>query len=371
MPCCCAMRRIQLSDLMLMRWLRTLGVFNHDLREQRAAIARAHAPAPRPRAGRLRYRPERRALSGSATTVGRPPSASSRIRASSGSSPSSVTPYSAARRAPPPAPKMCSAWPQLRAHMHAHVLDDAEHRHRDLLEHRQALAGIGQRDILRRGDDDRAGDRHALRERELDVAGARAACRPPGSRARPIRCRPAAASAPASPSARARPPPASGSTRKPIDIAVSPWALQRPDVLAVRASSGAARQAQHQRLARTVDVGIEDAHLRAAGRPGQRQVHRNGGFANSALAAGHRHDILHARERLEVALHGVGTMGLRELERQRHVEAGGRQVSLQRRLQGMRVAQPSESRAQCSPAPGRRRSSTARSAPACARVCRR
>jgi hypothetical protein len=32
----------------------------------------------------------------------------------------------------------------------AHVLDDAEHRHRDLAEHAQSLAGIDQGDVLRR-----------------------------------------------------------------------------------------------------------------------------------------------------------------------------------------------------------------------------
>ena len=57
--------------------------------------------------------------------------------------------------------------------MQAHVLDDAEDRDADLLEHLEPFARIDQRDVLRRGDDDRAGDRHALRERELDVAGAR------------------------------------------------------------------------------------------------------------------------------------------------------------------------------------------------------
>ena len=57
--------------------------------------------------------------------------------------------------------------------MRAHVLDDAEDRDADLLEHLQALARIHQRDVLRRGDDHRAGDRHVLRQRQLDVAGAR------------------------------------------------------------------------------------------------------------------------------------------------------------------------------------------------------
>ena len=147
--------------------------FDDDLRE---TGVRAILRAARQRRGRAARHVEvgaARGESGAATTVGVPPSASSRMRASSGSSPSSSTPYCAAMRAPPPAPKRCSTWPQLRADVHAHVLDDAEHRHVDLLEHLEALAGVGQRDVLRRGHDDGAGHRHALRQRELDVAGAR------------------------------------------------------------------------------------------------------------------------------------------------------------------------------------------------------
>jgi hypothetical protein len=61
----------------------------------------------------------------------------------------------------------------LRADVDAHVLDDAEDRDADLLEHLEALAGIEQGDVLRRGDDHRAGHRHLLGQGELDVAGAR------------------------------------------------------------------------------------------------------------------------------------------------------------------------------------------------------
>ena len=56
---------------------------------------------------------------------------------SSGSAPSSGTPYCAAMRSPPPSPKMCSSCPQFEQTCMAHVLDDAEHRHGDLLEHLQ------------------------------------------------------------------------------------------------------------------------------------------------------------------------------------------------------------------------------------------
>ena len=60
----------------------------------------------------------------------------------------------------------------LAADMQRHVLDDAEHRHVDLLEHPQTFARIGKRDVLRRGDDDRARERHPLREGQLDIARA-------------------------------------------------------------------------------------------------------------------------------------------------------------------------------------------------------
>src|ERR1700722_18912224 len=41
-----------------------------------------------------------------------------------------------------------------------HVLDDAEHRHIDLLEHRQSAPRIDQRQILRRRNDDRSLEGH-------------------------------------------------------------------------------------------------------------------------------------------------------------------------------------------------------------------
>src|SRR3569833_1630539 len=58
------------------------------------------------------------------------------------------------------------------ADMNAHVLDDAEHRYFDLLEHLKALAGVEQGNVLRCGDDHRAAHRDALRQRKLNVAGA-------------------------------------------------------------------------------------------------------------------------------------------------------------------------------------------------------
>nr|DAW15492.1 MAG TPA: hypothetical protein [Caudoviricetes sp.] len=56
-----------------------------------------------------------------------------------------------------------------------HILDNAENRHVDLVagEHRYPLAGVGESDFLRGGDNDRAGDTEGLHERQMDVARAR------------------------------------------------------------------------------------------------------------------------------------------------------------------------------------------------------
>src|SRR5207237_4290891 len=59
-----------------------------------------------------------------------------------------------------------------RADVDRHVLDDADNVHTYLYEHLEALACVDQRDVLRRRHDDGTGDRHFLRQRELDVAGA-------------------------------------------------------------------------------------------------------------------------------------------------------------------------------------------------------
>ena len=54
----------------------------------------------------------------------------------------------------------------------AHVLDEAEDGDVDPGEHRGGLARVDERDFLRRGDDDGAGQRDGLDDGELDVAGA-------------------------------------------------------------------------------------------------------------------------------------------------------------------------------------------------------
>src|SRR6202035_4885125 len=53
-----------------------------------------------------------------------------------------------------------------------HVLDDADHRHVDLLEHGEALPGVDEGDVLRCRHDHRPRELHLLGDRELRVAGA-------------------------------------------------------------------------------------------------------------------------------------------------------------------------------------------------------
>ena len=167
MPCSAAMRRIQRSALML------ISRFDRDLREHRAVVlvqgGEARGGAARHseiRAARVRSAERRR-------RSGHPPSASSRMRMSSGSSPRNCTPYCCRHARSAAAAENVLGMPAIAAHMHAHVLDDSEHPNLHLLEHLESLACVQQRDVLGRGDDDRAAHRHALGERQLDVARTR------------------------------------------------------------------------------------------------------------------------------------------------------------------------------------------------------
>src|SRR5713226_2161114 len=89
---------------------------------------------------------------------------------SSGSAPSSSVPYSSHMRSALPEDMFLVT--ALGADVGAHVLHDPEDGNADFLEHLEALACVDERDVLGRGDDHHPGDRHFLRERELDVTGA-------------------------------------------------------------------------------------------------------------------------------------------------------------------------------------------------------
>src|SRR5260221_7858775 len=60
----------------------------------------------------------------------------------------------------------------LAAQVIAHVLDHAENRHMNFLEHRNAALDVEQRNVLRRRHDHAAIQRNTLRDRQLRVAGA-------------------------------------------------------------------------------------------------------------------------------------------------------------------------------------------------------
>ena len=53
----------------------------------------------------------------------------------------------------------------------AHIFNDTEDRYFDLAEHGQTFPGIGQRQILRGGDNHGPGQRGLLRNRQLNVTG--------------------------------------------------------------------------------------------------------------------------------------------------------------------------------------------------------
>jgi hypothetical protein len=79
---------------------------------------------------------------------------------------------------------------------------------------------------------------------------------------------------------------------------------QRLEVLAV-GRFGLVGDAEHGRLRRAIDVGVEHADARAFGSQRQRQVDGGGGFADAALAGRHGDDVLDVGDQLDAALHAV------------------------------------------------------------------
>ena len=189
------------------------------------------------------------------------------------------------------------------AHVHRHVFHDAQNRHPHLLEHLDALLGIEQRNILRRGHHHGAGHGHALRQRELDVAGAgrhvhdQVVQLAPVGLAQQLLQRLGGHGATPDHGLVLR---HQETDRHHLHAVV----LQRLHGLTVCAL-GPAVNAHHHRHAGAIDVGIEQAHAGPFGGQGQRQVDRGGALAHATLARGHRHNVFHLGQQLHATLHRV------------------------------------------------------------------
>ena len=171
-----------------------------------------------------------------------------------------------------------------------HVFDDAQDGHADLLEHAQALARVQQGDVLRRGDDDGAGQRHALAQRERDVAGARRHVDQQVVQIPPVGLVEQLIQGLGG----HRPAPDHGLVgfdQEADAHHLHTVVLHRLDGLAV-GTLGAAGDTHHHGLAGAVDVGIQDAHAGAFGGQGQRQVDGRGALAHAALARSHGNDAV-------------------------------------------------------------------------------
>jgi hypothetical protein len=200
----------------------------------------------------------------------------------------------------------------LGADVDAHVLDDAEDGDIHLLEHLQALARVDQRDVLWRGDDHGAGHRHLLRQRQLDVAGARRhvddqviEIAPVGLAEQLVERLGHHRTAP---------------DHRRLDIdheadrhRLQAVGLQRLHALAVVRLRLLAGQAQHLRLRRAIDVGIQNTDTGAFLGQRQGQIDRRRALADAALAGGHGNDVLDARHQLDAQLHRWATILLNTL----------------------------------------------------------
>ena len=187
--------------------------------------------------------------------------------------------------------------------MRTHVFDDAENRDTYLLEHLEALARIQQGDVLRGCDDYGAGNRHFLRQRQLDVAGTGrhihdqiVEVAPVGFLEQLLECAGHHRSAP---------------YHRRLDInheadragldAVAHHRLKRFTVGRLRPAG----DAQHLWLRRAIDVRVQDPDRRALSRQRQRQVDGGGRFADPTLARCHRNDVLDVGQRFDAALYRV------------------------------------------------------------------
>ena len=164
--------------------------------------------------------------------------------------------------------------PAMPAGIHAHVLDHAEHRDLDLLEHLEGLAGIQQRDVLGGRHDHGPAHRDALAERQLDVAGAGREVHDQIIHVPPARV--------VQQLLQGRGDHGSAPDHRCLLVdevadgdGLDAVAHERLEGFPVE-GLGLALGAQHARLARAVDVRVEDRRLRPAGLQGEGEVHGHG-----------------------------------------------------------------------------------------------
>jgi hypothetical protein len=107
-----------------------------------------------------------------------------------------------------------------------------------------------------------------------------------------------------------------------MDMAAMPWLTSGMETLAVRGTGFLTLEPQHERLARAVDVRVEDADPRALRGPGEGEIHGHRRLAHAALAGSDGDNVFDRPERLQVALHRVRTdVGVQLEGLQRHIDA--------------------------------------------------
>ena len=184
--------------------------------------------------------------------------------------------------------------------MHGHVFHQAQDRDTHFFEHLDALFGVQQGDVLRRGHDHGARHGHALAQGELDVTGARRHVDDQIIQLFPV----GLAQELLQRLGGHRAAPDHGlvlidqKTDRHDLHAVVFHRLHGLAIFAFRSTF----DAHHHGLAGAVDVGIEQTDLGTLGSQRQRQINGGGAFAHTAFARGHSHDVFHLRQQRHATL---------------------------------------------------------------------
>ena len=183
--------------------------------------------------------------------------------------------------------------------MEAHVLDHAQDGCLHLPEHLNATPHVGERHLLRRRDDDASRDRHLLRERQLDVAG-------PGREVDHEHVELAPDDVPQKLGHELRHHRSAPDDRRvladehPHRDRADAVPLDRHELPAL-ARADLRVDAEHERHARAVDVGIEEPDGRTERAEREREVGGDRGLADAALPARHGDDVGDAGDGLRTA----------------------------------------------------------------------